>query len=67
MPRRESAVSILKEKQEVTDLLRFGFEPAEIKRYGIDDAAEEVAFGRSLGAAIVTGHASMHLYNEDCI
>ncbi len=53
-----------KDKQDVTDLLRFGFAPAEIERNGIDDAVKEVAFGRSLGAAIITGHVSMDLYDR---
>jgi cytosine/adenosine deaminase-related metal-dependent hydrolase len=52
------------EEQAPTDLLRFGFAPAEIEREGIDDAAKEVAFGRSLGAAIVTGHIAQDQYDR---
>ncbi|KIW68213.1 hypothetical protein PV04_04173 [Phialophora macrospora] len=53
-----------KDKQDPTDLLRFGFAPAEIERNGIDDAAREVAFGRALGAAVITGHIAMDQYDR---
>ncbi|EXJ69936.1 uncharacterized protein A1O5_07009 [Cladophialophora psammophila CBS 110553] len=47
-----------------TDLVRFGFAPAEIERGGIDDAIKEVEYGRSLGSAIITGHVSMGKYDR---
>jgi len=42
-----------------TDLVRFGFAPAEIERYSPAQSISEVEFGRQLGAAIITGHLSM--------
>ena len=54
-----------REKQDAkTDLLRFGFAPAEIEMVGVQNAVEEVQFGRSLGAAIVTGHVAMDQYDR---
>lgn len=49
---------------EPTDLLRFGFAPAEIERGTIHQATEEVNFGRSLGSAVITGHVAMGLYDR---
>ncbi|KAJ9604682.1 hypothetical protein H2200_010796 [Cladophialophora chaetospira] len=53
-----------KKKQDLTDLLRFGFAPAEIESKGIDDAAREVAFGRSLDSAVITGHVAMDQFDR---
>ncbi|KAH8893600.1 Metallo-dependent hydrolase [Thozetella sp. PMI_491] len=41
------------------DLLRFGMAPAEIERYSPARAIEEIEYGRSLGAALITGHISL--------
>lgn len=49
---------------EPTDLVRFGFAPAEIESTTIEDAAKEVAFGRSLGAAVITGHVAMAKFDR---
>lgn len=42
-----------------SDLLRFGFAPAEIERMSVDEAIAQVEYGREIGAAIITGHISM--------
>ncbi|KEF58412.1 uncharacterized protein A1O9_06338 [Exophiala aquamarina CBS 119918] len=42
-----------------SDLLRFGFAPAEIERSTVKEAIDQVEFGREIGAAIITGHISM--------
>ncbi|KAJ5611970.1 hypothetical protein N7528_009075 [Penicillium herquei] len=47
-----------------TDLVRFGFAPAEIERGTIQQAVDEVEFGRSLDAAIITGHVAMGKYDR---
>lgn len=47
-----------------TDLVRFGFAPTEIERSTIEDAAEEVAYGRSLGSAVITGHVAMDKFDR---
>ncbi|KAH8690794.1 hypothetical protein BGW36DRAFT_306301 [Talaromyces proteolyticus] len=49
---------------EKTDLLRFGFAPAEMERFPLPVTLDEVKFGRSLGAAIITGHISMGYLNK---
>lgn len=41
------------------DLLRFGFAPAEIERYSPTQSIKELEYGRSIGAALVTGHISL--------
>ncbi|OBT75850.1 hypothetical protein VF21_04435 [Pseudogymnoascus sp. 05NY08] len=47
-----------------TDLLRFGFAPAEIERGTLAEAIDEVEFGRSLGSAVITGHVAMGKYDR---
>jgi cytosine/adenosine deaminase-related metal-dependent hydrolase len=47
-----------------TDLVRFGFAPAEIERGTIQQAIDEVEFGRSLNAAVITGHVAMGKYDR---
>lgn len=49
---------------EPTDLLRFGFAPAEIERSSIQAAVDEVEFGRSLDSAVITGHIAMGKYDR---
>lgn len=51
-------------QQQPTDLLRFGFAPTEIESEGIDEAAKEVAFGRSLDPALITGHIAQDQYDR---
>ncbi|KAH7378871.1 5-methylthioadenosine/S-adenosylhomocysteine deaminase [Cadophora sp. MPI-SDFR-AT-0126] len=46
-----------------TDLLRFGFAPAELERSTLDELIDEVKFGRSLGSAVITGHVAMGKYD----
>lgn len=46
------------------DLIRFGFAPAEIERGTIEQAVDEVEFGRSLNSAIITGHVAMGKYDR---
>ena len=46
-----------------TDLLRFGFAPTELERTTFDRTILEIEYGRSLGAAIVTGHVGMGKYD----
>lgn len=46
-----------------TDLMRFGFAPAELDFLTEEQAAEEIAYGRSLGAAIITGHIGCGKYD----
>ena len=52
------------QSQQPTDLLRFGFAPAEIEVGGLDVAEKEVAFGRSLSAAVVTGHVGLGKFDS---
>lgn len=47
-----------------TDLVRFGFAPAEIEMGTIQQAIDEVTFGRSLDAAVITGHVAMGKYDR---
>lgn len=47
-----------------TDLLRFGFAPAEFEQCTLADAIDEVQFGRSLGAVVITGHVAMGKYDR---
>jgi cytosine/adenosine deaminase-related metal-dependent hydrolase len=47
-----------------TDLLRFGFAPAEIERGTLQQSIEEVQFGRSLNSAVITGHIAMGKYDR---
>lgn len=49
---------------EKTDVLRFGFAPAEIEACTTDEAVNEITYGRSLGAAVVTGHVAMDLWDR---
>ncbi|KFY35298.1 hypothetical protein V494_06036 [Pseudogymnoascus sp. VKM F-4513 (FW-928)] len=47
-----------------TDLLRFGFAPAELELGALDEAIDEVEFGRSLGSAVITGHVALGRYDR---
>ena len=47
-----------------TDLVRFGFAPAEIESGTVQQAIDEVEFGRSLNSAIITGHVAMGKYDR---
>ncbi|KIX09066.1 uncharacterized protein Z518_00144 [Rhinocladiella mackenziei CBS 650.93] len=49
---------------ESTDLVRFGFAPAEIERCTIQQAVSEVEYGRSLNSAVITGHVAMGKYDR---
>ncbi|KAK5058669.1 hypothetical protein LTR84_010933 [Exophiala bonariae] len=44
---------------EKTDVLRFGFAPAEIESCPTDELIMEIEHGRKLGAAVVTGHTGL--------
>ncbi|KEF54609.1 uncharacterized protein A1O9_09051 [Exophiala aquamarina CBS 119918] len=44
---------------EKTDVLRFGFAPAEVESCTTDEALKEIAHGRTLGAAVVTAHVAL--------
>lgn len=44
---------------EKTDVLRFGFAPAEIENCTTDEAVMEIEHGRKLGAAVLTGHVGL--------
>jgi len=44
---------------EKTDVLRFGFAPAEVESCTTDEAIKEIEHGRALGAAVVTGHVAL--------
>jgi cytosine/adenosine deaminase-related metal-dependent hydrolase len=50
---------------EKTDLLRFGFAPAEMELTPLPVTLGEVRLGRSLGAAITTGHVSMGYFPQN--
>ncbi|OAA56301.1 Metal-dependent hydrolase, composite domain protein [Niveomyces insectorum RCEF 264] len=47
-----------------TDLLRFGFAPTEVERVPVPQSLDELQYGRSLGAALVTAHVSLGKYNR---
>lgn len=40
-------------------LLRFGFAPAEVERYSVDESIGQLEYGRKIGAALITGHISL--------
>ncbi|KAH7370244.1 hypothetical protein BKA65DRAFT_417725 [Rhexocercosporidium sp. MPI-PUGE-AT-0058] len=52
------------ESNRPTDLTRFGFAPAELEQGTLAEAVEQVEFGRSLGAAVITGHVGMGRYDR---
>ncbi|RVX73522.1 hypothetical protein B0A52_02410 [Exophiala mesophila] len=47
-----------------TDLLRFGFAPAELDFLTKEQATKEIMYGRSLGSAIITGHIGCGKYDD---
>lgn len=47
-----------------SDLLQFGFAPAEVERCTIEQAIEEVQWGRSLKAKVITAHVAMGKYDR---
>lgn len=49
---------------EKTDLLRFGFAPTEIDAVPLPVTLKEIELGRSLGAAIITGHVSIGYFAD---
>ena len=61
---RRIRVRLFRRGNAKTDLLRFGFAPAEIERSTLDQSIKEIEFGRSLGAAIITAHISMGKYDR---
>ena len=46
-----------------TDLVRFGFAPTELERTTFDRTVHEIKHGRSLRAAVITGHVGLGKYD----
>ncbi|KAL1901057.1 hypothetical protein Sste5346_002124 [Sporothrix stenoceras] len=46
-----------------TDLLRFGFAPTEVERAPLEQSVDELLYGRSLGAALITAHVALGTYD----
>ncbi|KAF2102507.1 Metallo-dependent hydrolase [Rhizodiscina lignyota] len=66
--RHDDARRIREEKfqsNKAEDLLRFGFAPTEVERTPLEQTLNEIQLGRSLGAAIVTGHIAMGSYDRE--
>ncbi|KAH8897197.1 Metallo-dependent hydrolase [Thozetella sp. PMI_491] len=48
---------------DVDELVRFGFAPAELETTPFEQVAREIEVGRSLGAAVITGHVAVGKYD----